>query len=34
MVYEYPDAANRGAAKSTASLKGDCGEFSFVFCAM
>jgi len=34
MVYEYPDAANRGAAKSFASLKGDCGEFSFVFCAM
>ena len=34
MVYEYPDAANRGAAKSFTSLKGDCGEFSFVFCAM
>jgi hypothetical protein len=34
MVYEYPDPAHRGAAKSFASLKGDCGEFSFVFCAM
>jgi len=34
MVYEYPDAASRGAAKSAVSLKGDCGEFSFVFCAM
>lgn len=34
MSYEYPDPANRGAAKSFASMKGDCGEFSFVFCAM
>ncbi len=34
MVYEYPDPANRGAANSFKSLKGDCGEFSFVFCAM
>jgi transglutaminase-like putative cysteine protease len=34
MVYEYPDPAKRGAANSFASLKGDCGEFSFVFCAL
>lgn len=34
MVYEYPDEASRGAAKSAVSLKGDCGEFSFVFCAL
>jgi transglutaminase-like putative cysteine protease len=34
MDYEYPDPANRGAANSFTSLKGDCGEFSFVFCAM
>lgn len=34
MVYEYPDPAKRGAVNSFASLKGDCGEFSFVFCAM
>lgn len=34
MVYEYPDSEHRGAENSFASLKGDCGEFSFVFCAM
>jgi tetratricopeptide (TPR) repeat protein len=34
MVYEYPDPADRGAAKSFARLKGDCGEFSTVFCAL
>lgn len=34
MVYEYPDVKNRGAENSFKSLKGDCGEFSVVFCAM
>lgn len=34
MVYEYPDQTQRGAVISFASMKGDCGEFSFVFCAM
>lgn len=34
MAYEYPDTAHRGAATSFVSLKGDCGEFSAVFCAM
>ena len=34
MRYEYPDINDRGAAKSFTRLKGDCGEFSFVFIAM
>lgn len=34
MVYEYPDQTKRGAANSFETLKGDCGEFSVVFCAM
>lgn len=34
MVYEYPEIEDRGAEKSFKSLKGDCGEFSVVFCAM
>jgi tetratricopeptide (TPR) repeat protein len=34
MAYEYPDPANRGAGKSITTRKGDCGEFSSVFCAL
>lgn len=34
MVYEYPDPTKRGSANSFVTLKGDCGEFSVVFCAM
>lgn len=34
MSYEYPDVNNRGAEKSFARLKGDCGEFSVVFAAL
>lgn len=34
MRYEYPDVANRGAAKSFRALKGDCGEYSVVFAAL
>ncbi len=34
MVYEYPDVKDRGAENSFKNLKGDCGEFSVVFCAM
>ena len=34
MSYEYPDMEDRGAAKSIARRKGDCGEFSAVFVAM
>jgi transglutaminase-like putative cysteine protease len=34
MTYEYPDLESRGAAKSFPRLKGDCGEFSSVFCAL
>lgn len=34
MTYEYPDPINRGAARSFLTRKGDCGEFSAVFCAM
>jgi tetratricopeptide (TPR) repeat protein len=32
--YEFPDYESRGAAKSFARMSGDCGEFSFVFCAL
>jgi tetratricopeptide (TPR) repeat protein len=32
--YEFPDLESRGAAKSFARRSGDCGEFSFVFCAL
>lgn len=32
--YEFPDIDHRGAAKSFARRSGDCGEFSFVFCAL
>lgn len=34
MEYEYPDIKERGAEKSFKKLKGDCGEFSFVFNAL
>jgi hypothetical protein len=34
MSYEYPDVTQRGAAKSFKKLKGDCGEFSYVFEAL
>jgi tetratricopeptide (TPR) repeat protein len=34
MDYEYPDIESRGAEKSFARLKGDCGEFSVVFQAL
>ncbi|MBN2380916.1 transglutaminase domain-containing protein [candidate division WOR-3 bacterium] len=34
MVYKYPDINERGAEKSFYNLKGDCGEFSVVFCAL
>jgi transglutaminase-like putative cysteine protease len=34
MTYEYPDMQSRGAAKSFPRLKGDCGEFTSVFCAL
>lgn len=34
MYYKYPDMEDRGAEKSFKSLKGDCGEFSVVFCAL
>jgi len=32
--YEYPDVLKRGAQKTFNSLKGDCGEFSMLFCAL
>jgi hypothetical protein len=34
MSYEYPDLSLRGAANSFVRLKGDCGEYSVVFCAL
>jgi hypothetical protein len=34
MSYEYPAMEDRGAVKSYAKLKGDCGEYSFVFEAL
>lgn len=34
MDYEYPDVKERGAEISFKKLKGDCGEFSFVFSAL
>ncbi len=34
MTYEYPDLSLRGAANSFVRLKGDCGEYSVVFCAL
>lgn len=34
MRYEFPDFSQRGAAKSFARRKGDCGEFSVVFAAL
>ncbi|UCE26066.1 MAG: tetratricopeptide repeat protein [Candidatus Coatesbacteria bacterium] len=34
MSYEYPDLGLRGAANSFTRLKGDCGEYSVVFCAL
>jgi tetratricopeptide (TPR) repeat protein len=32
--YEYPEMEVRGAEKSYARHKGDCGEFSAIFCAL
>ena len=34
MNYEYPDIKQRGSEKSFKKLKGDCGEFSVVFCSL
>ena len=34
MSYEFPDISQRGAAKSFARRKGDCGEYSVVFAAL
>ncbi len=34
VTYDYPDVKDRGARKSFASLRGDCGEFSHIFIAM
>lgn len=34
MSYEFPDVSQRGAAKSFARRKGDCGEYSAVFAAL
>lgn len=34
VAYVFPDYESRGAAKSFARRSGDCGEFSFVFCAL
>jgi len=34
MKFEYPDLEHRGAKKSIKNLKGDCGEFSYLFTAL
>ncbi len=34
MTYQYPDIKERGATQSFKKRKGDCGEFSVVFCAL